>query len=110
LSRDSVERALASAARDGGLGNREAASTIRSGLEAGLLAPRVPRGLQRRVRGGMGIYRERGPGRARRQVADQEGTPYSARVDVPEVRLSSTATVAASLALLRRCPCNGVAT
>jgi hypothetical protein len=44
LSRDVVEWALSSAARDCGLGNREAASTIRCGLEAGFLAPRGPRG------------------------------------------------------------------
>ena len=40
LSRDDVEGALASAARDCGLGEREAAATIRCGLEAGLLTAR----------------------------------------------------------------------
>ena len=44
LSRDDVEGALASAARDCGLGELEAGSTIRCGLEAGLLTPRCPRG------------------------------------------------------------------
>jgi hypothetical protein len=44
LSRDVVERALASAAGDCGLGEREAAATIQCGLEAGLLTPRIPRG------------------------------------------------------------------
>jgi hypothetical protein len=44
LSRAEVEGALASAARDCGLGDREAAATIRCGLEAGILTPRGPRG------------------------------------------------------------------
>jgi hypothetical protein len=44
LSREAVERALASAAGDCGLGEREATATIQCGLEAGSLTPRVPRG------------------------------------------------------------------
>jgi hypothetical protein len=44
LSRAVVESALRTAAHECGLGDREAASTIRGGLEAGLLTPRVPRG------------------------------------------------------------------
>jgi hypothetical protein len=44
LSRAVVESALTTAAHECGLGEREAESTIRCGLEAGLLTPRVPRG------------------------------------------------------------------
>ena len=44
LSRGVVEWALRSAARDCGLGEREAERTIRGGIEAGLLTPRIGRG------------------------------------------------------------------
>src|SRR5262249_26100374 len=44
LARDAVEAELTEAALSAGLGEREVAATLKSGLEAGILRPRETRG------------------------------------------------------------------